>query len=109
MRREDEDLPRVIHGVEDHEAAQGHGAPDKNASFAGFPLAHVAPVLPQSGREQRARPDLTVPHPRAHLRRFVLEPLAEIAPDLRAPGWPGTVTDLLQGLDTSESLARMTG
>lgn len=61
------------------------------------------------GREQRDRPDLTVPHPRAHLRRFVLEPLAEIAPDLRAPGWPGTVSDLLQRLETSETLVRMAG
>jgi 2-amino-4-hydroxy-6-hydroxymethyldihydropteridine diphosphokinase len=30
-------------------------------------------------------PDLTVPHPRLHLRQFVLEPLAEIAPDLLHP------------------------
>jgi 2-amino-4-hydroxy-6-hydroxymethyldihydropteridine diphosphokinase len=31
-------------------------------------------------------PDLTVPHPRLHLRAFVLVPLAEIAPDLAIPG-----------------------
>lgn len=30
-------------------------------------------------------PDLILPHPRLHLRRFVLEPLAEIAPTLRHP------------------------
>lgn len=31
-------------------------------------------------------PDLTLPHPRLHLRAFVLMPLAEIAPDLAIPG-----------------------
>ena len=31
-------------------------------------------------------PDLKVPHPRMHLRAFVLHPLHEIAPDLNIPG-----------------------
>ncbi len=35
-------------------------------------------------------PRLTLPHPRLHLRAFVLQPLAEIAPDLKIPG-RGTV------------------
>lgn len=41
---------------------------------------------------------LTVPHPRLHERRFVLEPLSELAPDLVVPGL-GRVSDLLAELD----------
>ena len=38
------------------------------------------------GDETIDEPGLTVPHPRLHERRFVLEPLAELAPDLVVPG-----------------------
>jgi 2-amino-4-hydroxy-6-hydroxymethyldihydropteridine diphosphokinase len=41
-------------------------------------------------------PGLTVPHPRAHLRRFVLEPLSELRPDLVLPGQTLTVRELLE-------------
>jgi 2-amino-4-hydroxy-6-hydroxymethyldihydropteridine diphosphokinase len=43
-------------------------------------------------------PGLTVPHPRLHERRFVLEPLAELDPGLVVPG-RGPVRDLLGHLD----------
>jgi 2-amino-4-hydroxy-6-hydroxymethyldihydropteridine diphosphokinase len=42
-------------------------------------------------------PGLTVPHPRLHERRFVLEPLAELDPGLVIPG-RGTVESLLTGV-----------
>jgi 2-amino-4-hydroxy-6-hydroxymethyldihydropteridine diphosphokinase len=42
-------------------------------------------------------PELQVPHPRMHVRRFVLEPLAEIAPNMRHP---------VSGLSATEMLAR---
>ncbi len=41
---------------------------------------------------------LTVPHPRLHLRRFVLEPLAEIDPDWMHPVFNRTVKELLASL-----------
>jgi 2-amino-4-hydroxy-6-hydroxymethyldihydropteridine diphosphokinase len=43
-------------------------------------------------------PGLTLPHPRMHERRFVLAPLAEIAPELEVPG-RGRVVDLLAGVE----------
>ncbi len=46
------------------------------------------------GDAQINEPGLTVPHPRMHLRRFVLLPLSEIAPDLFIPA-RGLVYDLL--------------
>ena len=50
------------------------------------------------GCEAVDEPGLTVPHPRLHERRFALEPLAELDPDLVVPG-RGRVADLLSELD----------
>ena len=41
-------------------------------------------------------PDLSVPHPRMHQRRFVLEPLAEIMPDYRHPLMGKSVKEMIE-------------
>lgn len=46
----------------------------------------------------RTTPDPVLPHPRAHLRRFVLQPLAEVAPGWRHPVLGETVETLLARL-----------
>ena len=50
------------------------------------------------GDDRVETPDLIVPHPRFRERRFVLEPLAEVAPDWRDPVTGLTVRDLLARL-----------
>ena len=50
------------------------------------------------GDEVRNTPALTLPHPRAHLRQFVLAPLAEVAPDFRLPGQARSLGQLLAEL-----------
>lgn len=59
------------------------------------------------GTETRNSPELTLPHPRAHLRRFVLQPLNEIAPDLVLPGQTKTIAQLLAELSSDEVLGRI--
>ena len=54
-----------------------------------------------------ASPELTLPHPRAHTRRFVLQPLADLRPDYRLPGEPRTVSDLLKNLPPTPFVNRL--
>ena len=50
------------------------------------------------GDEVIDEPDLTVPHPRMAQRRFVLEPAAEIAPDMVHPASGRTMRELFEAL-----------
>jgi 2-amino-4-hydroxy-6-hydroxymethyldihydropteridine diphosphokinase len=56
------------------------------------------------GREVLAEPDLVVPHPRLHQRRFVLLPLADLAPDLLHPLLGRRVRQLLATLGEGEEV-----
>lgn len=50
---------------------------------------------------------LELPHPRMHERRFVLQPLAEIRPDLVLPGGTETIASLLRRLPATTPLVRV--
>jgi 2-amino-4-hydroxy-6-hydroxymethyldihydropteridine diphosphokinase len=53
-------------------------------------------------------PELTLPHPRMHLRRFVLKPLCDIDPDVRHPILNQTVQQLLNNLeDTGQGIVEL--
>ena len=52
-------------------------------------------------------PELQVPHPRMTQRRFVLVPLAELAPGLRHPSWNATAADMLARLEDQSKVRQL--
>src|SRR6266496_3208609 len=58
------------------------------------------------GSEIRNSERLILPHPRAHLRRFVMEPLAEVVVDFYLPGL-GRIAELRKALVSNEQIVRL--
>jgi 2-amino-4-hydroxy-6-hydroxymethyldihydropteridine diphosphokinase len=59
------------------------------------------------GDEQRATRELALPHPQAHQRRFVMQPLTELAPDFTLPGQCKTAAQLLEELPPDEKIHKL--
>jgi len=56
-----------------------------------------------------ATPELTLPHPGLARRRFVLAPLAELAPELVPPGQTRAIAELLRDLDDPLRVEKLPG
>jgi 2-amino-4-hydroxy-6-hydroxymethyldihydropteridine diphosphokinase len=63
--------------------------------------------LPPPGSGAAGKEGLQLPHPRLHLRRFVLQPLADIRPDLILPNQAKSVRELLAQTDDSAKVVRL--
>ena len=61
------------------------------------------------GNELVQKPGLTIPHPNFSSRRFVLAPLAEIAPDFVDPGSGKTIRQLLDACSDGATVTLVSG
>lgn len=86
------------------ELAAGRRSPANTVRFGPRPLD--IDILLYGDRTSDA-PELTLPHPRLRERRFMLEPLAEIAPDWPVPPDGTPVRELLARLGDAQELERI--
>lgn len=102
VRLETEIVPRSLLDVcreieqalgRDHDQRHGPRTLDLDILFYGSRVVH--------------EDDLVIPHPRLHLRRFVLDPMAELDPEWTHPVLGTTVKDLLDRLPPAPHVRRM--
>lgn len=60
-----------------------------------------------AGQLATQTPLVAIPHPKIYQRRFVLEPLAEIAPELMLPGQTLPIVDLLARLPAGNEVKKI--
>ena len=100
-------LARLAFGATTHGLSQS--APVSIAEAMAHALAQGERLdldLIAFGQEVRSSSTLVLPHPRAHLRQFVLAPLAEIAPEFILPGQDLPLRALL-GRTSSDGVERI--
>lgn len=88
----------AIHAIEDRFGRS-------RGETAGLPRAIDIDII-AFGTHQSDAADLTLPHPRASGRRFVLQPLADLCPDFVIPGETRTVAELLRALPPEPKVRR---
>ncbi len=86
----------VLRITQEVERELGRTAKSKDGCYADRPIDIDLLLM---DNEVCDEPDLTLPHPRLQERRFVLEPLCELVPDLRHPVMGLTVSDILAQLN----------
>jgi 2-amino-4-hydroxy-6-hydroxymethyldihydropteridine diphosphokinase len=59
------------------------------------------------GQQTIDAPELQVPHPRMHLRRFVLGPLVELASEVQHPSWSATAAQLLDATEDKSVVTKI--
>ena len=97
-----EKMPRqLISGILNLEQAMGRQRKQKN----GPRIIDIDILL--FGTSVVDTHSLTVPHPRLHERRFVLEPLTEIAPEVRHPVFKRSIRELRDALPPGQTVRRL--
>lgn len=92
-------LSNAIHAIED--ALGRVRSDDRNAART------IDIDILYAGHTQRADGVLDLPHPRWSQRRFVVQPLADVRPDLIVPGTRLTVREVLAALPPGEAVKRL--